>query len=74
MPSLGLIQYQHKGGKYEKIDCEYKSIVEEFQFAVSELMSLNSVSTYDIEKIDFVIGGDHGIGAFRLIFHLPSDS
>ena len=68
--SLGLIQYQHKGGKYESIDYEYKSIVEEFELAVSELMSVNSVSTYDVEKIDFVIGGDHGIGAFHLIFRV----
>ena len=33
-------------------------------------MSLNSVSTYDVENIDFVIGGDHGIEAFCLIFQV----
>jgi predicted transposase YbfD/YdcC len=52
----------------DNVTFEYQSISEVYKHIIVSLMTEHSVDIRDIEKTFIILGGDHGIGAFRMPF------
>ncbi len=62
-PQIGSTEWQDPdSGRVEMIQCEYKSMIDEYKFGLTKLLTSHSVWADDVDDIDFVIGGDHGKG------------
>ena len=61
------IQYEAEEGKDpETIKYYYKVLVDEFEAQVGRALSARKVvDPTSIDRLEFILGGDHGQGAFR---------
>ncbi len=65
IPQTGSIELKDPdSGRIETKQSEYNSIVDEFKFELTKLLTSHEVRAADFDDNYFVIGGDHGKGAF----------
>jgi len=65
-PRVKKFKHQYKDGTLAWVDCTYASIYEIYTSVVKEMMSEHKIRPIDVVALDVVIGGDHGLNAFRL--------
>ena len=66
----GIILLTGNGTTTETITCEYQDVSAVTLLEVQEIMFENGIKPEDVLYIDFVLGGDHGVGAFRLSYRV----
>ncbi|KAL7461443.1 hypothetical protein ACHAXS_001862 [Conticribra weissflogii] len=58
IPQTGSIEWQDpESGRIDTIQFEYKSMLGEFKFVLTKLLTSHGVKADDVDEIDFVIGG-----------------
>ena len=68
-PRVKVFEYHVDGSKFpEIVHAQYQNISKEFVRAVEELIEENTILSNSITRIFLVVGGDHGKGAFRVVF------
>ena len=71
-PQTGTYEHEYTDDndnlKKETVEWEYQSICEVYKHIIVAIMAENSVNPEDVEKLFLILGGDHGIGAFRMPF------
>ena len=67
-PKTKTIQHEHNDGTMEKITCDYQNVADMYKQLVAEILMENNAKYSDVISADFCLGGDHGVGAFRLCF------
>ena len=69
VPKVKVFEYHVQGEKYpEIVHAQYQDIAREFARAVEELIREKNLKPEDIMRMFLVWGGDHGQGAFRVVF------
>ena len=61
-------RHRYPDKKFEWVEVEYQPIDEAYVKVLEELLAEHDVAPEDIEDLSFILGGDHGIGRFRLCF------
>ena len=68
-PRIGTIEHTYDENKVkEKIHFQYQSISDEYLLRLGELLTERNVQPHMVEWENFIVGGDHGQGAFRVSF------
>ena len=72
LPKFGEYKYNNieKGGKPEHILFWVRDTVAVFKKKIRLLIESGDIDKYNIKRIDIVIGGDHGRGAFRFLMKM----
>lgn len=69
-PKTKEFEHQYKDKTIEIIKVEYQDVSAMLVITAQEIISENGIKVEDVKEIFFVIGGDHGLGAFRLSFRV----
>jgi len=65
-PQTKKFTHQYEDGKIETVTCEYQDICEIAEQHVGAIIQEDKVQPNDIADVDLAVGGDHGVGAFRV--------
>ena len=67
-PRTKQFHHRYEDGKLEWIEYEYQPLTQLLPQMISQELTRLKVKPKDVRDICIAIGGDHGIGAFRLSF------
>jgi len=67
-PITKKFEFEHENGDREIILCDYQNVADVLLLVLADIYAEQALSPEDVLRVDFILGGDHGIGAFRLCF------
>jgi hypothetical protein len=74
VPITGKVWHEttNKNGetKVEEVSYDYQDLVEVFKYVTASLLMDGGVDVIDVKRVCLVLGGDHGVGAFRLTIRI----
>jgi hypothetical protein len=64
--TVGSTKYAYEEGqKEQRIEFSYKNMKDELEKQISAELEMSGLVLSDIERVDLILGGDHGAGAFQ---------